>query len=399
MMDTNLTSENILETILPKDADEAILIGRVWIENGANSGPRVVRVCTDGVYDLTDLEPTCSELMKLENVASLVREFGKNKRIEDTQTILANTFSNTSHRFLSPIDLQAVKACGVTFAKSMLERVIEERAGGDPQKAMEIRASLSDTIGQDIGQIKPGSNTANKLKVALQEKGYWSQYLEVGIGPDAEVFTKAPVLSSVGIGADVGIHPGSSWNNPEPEAIVIVNSDGTIVGATLGNDVNLRDFEGRSALLLGKAKDNNASAAIGPFIRLFDEKFTLADLEQEVINLSVKGEDGFELNDFSSMSEISRSPSDLVSQTINRNHQYPDGIALYMGTMFAPTKDRGEPGSGFTHAPGDQVTISSDRLGALVNKVTYSNKAAEWKFGIFDLYRNLAERGLLTGKG
>ncbi|OUR76002.1 fumarylacetoacetate hydrolase [Alphaproteobacteria bacterium 46_93_T64] len=398
-MDTNLTSENILETILPKDADEAILIGRVWIENGANSGPRVVRVCTDGVYDLTDLEPTCSELMKLENVASLVREFGKNKRIEDTQTILANTFSNTSHRFLSPIDLQAVKACGVTFAKSMLERVIEERAGGDPQKAMEIRASLSDTIGQDIGQIKPGSNTANKLKVALQEKGYWSQYLEVGIGPDAEVFTKAPVLSSVGIGADVGIHPGSSWNNPEPEAIVIVNSDGTIVGATLGNDVNLRDFEGRSALLLGKAKDNNASAAIGPFIRLFDEKFTLADLEQEVINLSVKGEDGFELNDFSSMSEISRSPSDLVSQTINRNHQYPDGIALYMGTMFAPTKDRGEPGSGFTHAPGDQVTISSDRLGALVNKVTYSNKAAEWKFGIFDLYRNLAERGLLTGKG
>ncbi|MBL4666930.1 MAG: fumarylacetoacetate hydrolase family protein [Sneathiella sp.] len=398
-MDTNLTPENILETILPKDADEAILIGRVWIENGDNSGPRVVRVCTDGVYDLTDLEPTCSELMKLENVASLVREFGKNKRIEDTQTILTNTFSNTSHRFLSPIDLQAVKACGVTFAKSMLERVIEERAGGDPQKAVEIRASLSDTIGQDIGQIKPGSNAANKLKVALQEKGYWSQYLEVGIGPDAEVFTKAPVLSSVGLGAEVGIHPGSSWNNPEPEAIVIVNADGIIVGATLGNDVNLRDFEGRSALLLGKAKDNNASAAIGPFIRLFDENFTLADLEQEVINLSVKGEDGFELNDFSSMNEISRSPSDLVSQTINRNHQYPDGIALYMGTMFTPSKDRGEPGSGFTHAPGDQVVISSNRLGALVNKVTYSDKAAEWTFGIFDLYRNLAERGLLTGKG
>lgn len=398
-MDKLFTLENILETVLPADSDDALLIGRLWLEGVPGPGPRLVRVCSDGIYDLSELAPTCSELMKLKDVAKHVRKFGKKNRVGETRSTLLDTLVGNKQRFVSPVDLQTIKACGVTFAKSMLERVIEERAGGDPQKAVDIRVSLSETIGQDIGQIKPGSVAAEQLKAALQEKGYWSQYLEVGIGPDAEVFTKAPVLSSVGLGSEIGIHPGSTWNNPEPEAIVIVNGDGEIVGATLGNDVNLRDFEGRSALLLGKAKDNNASAAIGPFIRLFDDKFTLTDLEQEDIHLSVKGEDGFELTDFSSMSEISRSPSDLVSQTINRNHQYPDGLALYMGTMFAPTKDRGEAGSGFTHNLGDQVIISSDRLGALINKVTHSDKAAKWEFGIFELYRNLAERGLLTGKG
>jgi len=398
-MDKLFTLENILETVLPADSEDALLIGRLWLEGVPDPGPRLVRVCTDGIYDLSELSPTCSELMKLKNVAKQVRKFGKKNRVGETRSTLLDTLVGNKQRFMSPVDLQTIKACGVTFAKSMLERVIEERAGGDPQKAVDIRISLSETIGQDIGQIKPGSEAAGQLKAALQEKGYWSQYLEVGIGPDAEVFTKAPVLSSVGLGSEIGIHPGSTWNNPEPEAIVIVNGDGEIVGATLGNDVNLRDFEGRSALLLGKAKDNNASAAIGPFIRLFDDKFTLMDLEQEDIHLSVKGEDGFELTDFSSMSEISRSPSELVSQTINRNHQYPDGLALYMGTMFAPTKDRGEAGSGFTHKLGDQVIISSNRLGALINKVTHSDKAAKWEFGIFELYRNLAERGLLTGKG
>ncbi|PHR06658.1 MAG: fumarylacetoacetate hydrolase [Sulfitobacter sp.] len=398
-MKTLITPENICQTILPADNEDALLIGRIWLEDGTSPGPRLVRVCSEGVYDLSELAPTCSELMKLEDVAKRVRAFGKKNRISETQSILLDTFTGRKQRFISPVDLQSIKACGVTFAKSMLERVIEERAGGDPQKAVNIRISLSETIGQDIGQVKPGSDTADQLKAALQEKGFWSQYLEVGIGPDAEIFTKAPVLSSVGLGSEIGIHPGSTWNNPEPEAIVIVNAEGEIVGATLGNDVNLRDFEGRSALLLGKAKDNNASASIGPFIRLFDDKFTLSDLEKEDIHLTVKGEDGFELTDFSSMSEISRSPSDLVSQTINRNHQYPDGIALYMGTMFAPTKDRGEAGSGFTHKLGDQVMISSGRLGALINKVTHSDKAAKWEFGIFELYRTLAERGLLTGKG
>jgi len=398
-METLFAAENVLETVLPADTEDALLIGRLWLENVPNPGPRLVRVCSDGVYDLSELAPTCSELMKLNDVAKKVREFGKDNRIGETRSILLDTLNGNKQRFLSPVDLQPIKACGVTFAKSMLERVIEERAGGDPQKAVDIRISLSETIGVDIGQVKPGSETAEQLKSALQDKGFWSQYLEVGIGPDAEVFTKAPVLSSVGLGSEIGIHPGSTWNNPEPEAIVIVNDEGNIIGATLGNDVNLRDFEGRSALLLGKAKDNNASASIGPFVRLFDDKFTLADLEQEDIHLSVKGEDGFELADFSSMSEISRSPSDLASQTINRNHQYPDGLALYMGTMFAPTKDRGEVGSGFTHKLGDKVMISSDRLGALINKVTHSDKAAKWQFGIFELYRNLAERGLLTGKG
>lgn len=398
-MQSLFSESSIVQTVLPQDADDALLIGRLWLADCAVPGPRIVRVCTEGIFDLSEIAPTCSELLKNSDPAKLVRDYGKNHLLGDTRSILLGTMRQETQRLLSPVDLQAVKACGVTFAKSMLERVIEERAGGDAQKASDIRISLSEAIGQDIGQVKPGSEAANQLKSVLQTKGYWSQYLEVGIGPDAEVFTKAPVMSSVGLGAEIGIHPESNWNNPEPEAVVIVNRSGDIVGATLGNDVNLRDFEGRSALLLGKAKDNNASASIGPFIRLFDDNFSLKDLEQEDIHLSVKGRDDFELADFSSMSEISRSPRELVGQTINRNHQYPDGLALYMGTMFAPTKDRGDVGSGFTHKLGDQVMISSIRLGSLYNTVTHSDKAAEWEYGIFDLYNNLAARNLLPIKG
>jgi fumarylacetoacetate (FAA) hydrolase family protein len=299
-------------------------------------------------------------------------------------------------RLLSPFDLQCIKASGVTFAISAMERVIEERCRGDASKADSLRASLRDRIGTDIRSVKPGSEQARKLKQALISDGLWSQYLEVAIGPDAEIFTKSPTLSSVGWGDWIGVRSDSAWNNPEPEIVLAVDSAGRILGATLGNDVNLRDIEGRSALLLGKAKDNNASCAIGPFIRMFDGRYTLDDVRRCEVKLEIEGEEGFSLKGQSSMSQISRDPTELVGQTIGKHHCYPDGFALFLGTMFAPIVDRGAPGQGFTHRSGDIVRVSSEKLGVLENKVVTCDQAPPWAFGISDLMRNLARRGLLA---
>ena len=297
--------------------------------------------------------------------------------------------------FLAPCDLAAIKAAGVTFVSSMLERVIEEQARGDPAKAEAVRKAVVAIIGDDLSRVRPGSPEAARLKDALIAQRVWSQYLEVGIGPDAEIFTKSQPMSAVGTGADIGIHPKSEWNNPEPEIVLAVNSRGRIAGATLGNDVNLRDFEGRSALLLGKAKDNNASCAIGPFIRLFDERFGIDDVRRAKLAMRVDGPEGFTLDGESSMAMISRDPEDLVAQAIGPNHQYPDGFVLFLGTMFAPTKDRHAPGQGFTHAVGDIVTVATPALGALVNRVERSDRIAPWTLGASALMRNLARRRLI----
>jgi len=296
---------------------------------------------------------------------------------------------------LAPCDFQALKACGVTFARSMVERVIDERTAGDPAQADALRSRIGALIGDSLSNIEAGSERATGVKGALIAEGLWSQYLEVGIGPDAEVFTKSQPMAAVGQGAQVGINRISKWNNPEPEVVLAIDARGNIRGATLGNDVNLRDVEGRSALLLGKAKDNNASCAIGPFIRLFDDTFTLRDIETAELTMSVTGQDGFKVTGHSNMAEISRKPADLVSQAMNASHQYPDGLMLFLGTMFAPTQDRGEAGSGFTHKPGDVVEISTPLLGTLRNTVVYSDEAPQWTFGTRALMRNLAERGLL----
>jgi fumarylacetoacetate (FAA) hydrolase family protein len=320
-------------------------------------------------------------------------------RIGDLAPILANSACDrrdpTMPYFLAPCDLQALKASGVTFATSLLERVIEEHARGDPSKADAIRHTITGVIGTDLSKIQPGSAAAMRLKAHLIEQGAWSQYLEVGIGPDAEIFTKAPPMSAVGTGSEIGIRADSSWNNPEPELVVAVSARGAIVGATLGNDVNLRDFEGRSALLLGKSKDNNASCAIGPFLRLLDDTLGLDQLRNTTINLRVSGEDGFELTGTSSMAEISRDVDDLVAQTIGPNHQYPDGLMLFCGTMFAPIQDRERPGQGFTHKLGDVVTIACPELGVLVNRTQRCDQIAPWTFGASALMRNLAARGLI----
>jgi fumarylacetoacetate (FAA) hydrolase family protein len=322
-------------------------------------------------------------------------------RIGDLDEIIANTppskRNNAKPWLLAPVDLQVLKAAGVTFAVSMLERVIEERARGNPASAAAIRAEVVRLVGDDLSKLKPGSPAAMRLKEVLISQQAWSQYLEVGIGPDAEVFTKAPVLSSVGTGMDAGLHPKSTWNNPEPEAVLVISSRGRIVGATLGNDVNLRDFEGRSALLLSKAKDNNASCAIGPLLRLFDDTFSLDDVRKMEIAMTVTGEDGFVLEGHSSISMISRAPEDLVAQTIGPTHQYPDGFALFLGTMFAPVKDRDTPGQGFTHKRGDIVAITSPKLGKLVNRMLPSDECEHWQFGIRALMTNLAKRGCLQG--
>ncbi len=388
-----------LASTLPSDGAAGTLVGRAWVPDNPG-GPGVVLVQADGLCDLTPAFPTMSALLNTSNPTDAAHRAAREaKRVCGLEECLDNTPSerhaaNTPY-LLAPADLQALKACGVTFVTSMLERVIEERAKGDPKAAESIRASINDEIGGNLARVKPGSAEAERLKQALIQHGLWSQYLEVGIGPYAEVFTKSQPMSGVGTGADIGIHPDSSWNNPEPEVVLAVNAAGSIVGATLGNDVNLRDFEGRSALLLGRAKDNNASCALGPFLRLFDESFTLEELRKLVISVHVDGPDQFVLDDSSSMAKISRDVTDLVSQTIGRNHQYPDGFMLFCGTMFAPVKDRGAPGLGFTHKVGDIVTIATPKLGALVNRVKHCADVAPWTFGTGALMANLAQRGLL----
>ncbi len=381
---------------LPDDSDRAVLVGRIWRPEKA--GPSVVALRGVELVDISATAATMRDLCEAAEPAALAHD-ARGEPVGLLSEILANTPRDKRDPkkpwLLAPIDLQAVKAAGVTFAVSMLERVIEEKARGAPELAAAVRTEITGLIGNDLAKLKPGSPPAMALKKLLIEKGMWSQYLEVGIGPDPEIFTKAPPMAAVGHLAEVGIHPMSSWNNPEPEVVLVTASSGKIVGAALGNDVNLRDVEGRSALLLGKAKDNNASAAIGPFIRLFAHGFSLDDVRKAEVTLTVAGEDGFKLSGASAMSKISRDPADLVAATIGKSHQYPDGVVLYLGTMFAPVEDRGEKGQGFTHKIGDVVTIASPRLGRLSNRVVHTDKAEPWTFGAAALMRNLAKRGLL----
>jgi fumarylacetoacetate (FAA) hydrolase family protein len=385
---------------LPVDAPDALLIGRVWVDGPEGSGPVLALVTASDVLDLSSVAATASQLLELPDVVKAVRAAAPFlPRLADTAEVLANSAADMRKPqlpwLLAPCDLQAIKAAGVTFVASMLERVIEEQARGDASKAEAVRKAVVGVIGDNLSSIKPGSPEAAKLKEVLIAQGVWSQYLEVGIGPDAEIFTKSQPLSAVGTGSEVGIHPHSHWNNPEPEVVLAVNSRGEVVGAALGNDVNLRDFEGRSALLLGKAKDNNASCAIGPFIRLFDEYFTIDHVRSSELTMTVTGPEGFEMKGGSSLSKISRDPLDLVAQAIGSNHQYPDGFMLFLGTMFAPTQDRHGPGQGFTHVVGDVVSVATPQLGSLVNPVTTSDKAAPWTFGMAALMQSLARRGLL----
>jgi fumarylacetoacetate (FAA) hydrolase family protein len=380
---------------IPADGYAGALAGRVW---RPESGPSVVAVRADGVFDVSTDFPTIRDLCEAGDPAGGLRA-ANGDRIASLAEILANTPADRRKGsrpwLLAPVDLQALKAAGVTFAASMLERVIEERARGDIGAAAAIRAEMVRLIGDDLASLKPGSPAALRLKEALIAQGAWSQYLEVGIGPDAEIFTKSQPMAAVGHGADAGFHHASAWNNPEPEVVLLVNSKGDIVGATLGNDVNLRDVEGRSALLLGKAKDQNASCAIGPFLRLFDATFSLGDVRALDVALLVEGEDGFRLEGGSSIARISRDPADLVGQMIGDSHQYPDGAALFLGTMFAPIADRDASGKGFTHKVGDIVAVSAAQLGRLTSRMRQSRDCPPWTYGAGHLMRDLARRGLI----
>jgi len=387
--------------VLPDDKTAGLLIGRAWLP-GNPPGPSPVVLDGAELRDLSRLAATTAQLLDLEDLPAKVRAAladGSLPVAGKLGEVLANSAWDRRRDdlpyFLAPFDLQALRASGVTFVDSMLERVIEEQAKGDPEKAEAIRDNIALEIGTALADLKPGSPQAAKLKASLIERGLWSQYLEVGIGPDAEIFTKSQPMSAVGLGSEIGILASSVWNNPEPEVAVVVNSRGEIVGATLGNDVNLRDVEGRSALLLGRAKDNNASCALGPFIRLLDATFDMAALRAIVIEVEIAGDDGFRITDNYPLSAISRDVEDLVAQAFNGEHQYPDGLVLFLGTMFAPIQDRDEAGEGFTHKVGDRVTIRAKALGALVNRVNHCDKIAPWTFGASALMANLARRGLL----
>jgi len=377
--------------------DGGTLVGRVWMR-APIPGPSVVSVVDGQIYDLTPHAPTVSALLARDDALALARATSELQALGPLHAFAAGPDQSADAgraQLLAPCDLQAVKACGVTFVVSLVERVIEERAGGDPRRAEALRGTLAAAIGERVHEVRPGSARAQALKAALIEEQMWSQYMEVAFGPDAEVFTKAQILSAVGHGAEIGIHPDSRWNNPEPEVVLVVDPNGRVRGATLGNDVNLRDVEGRSALLLGKAKDNNAACAIGPFIRLFDEEFTMDTVRRCVVSLKVTGTDGFVLEAASNMAEISRDPLELVAQTVNAHHHYPDGLVLFLGTMFAPTADRGGEGRGFTHRLGDVVEIATPPLGRLVNRVNHTHRVPAWRFGVSALMENLARRDLL----
>jgi fumarylacetoacetate (FAA) hydrolase family protein len=388
-----------MNTIFPEDAEQACLVGRIW---QPGLGAVLCLVTPTDVLDASSVAATCADLLAMNEPAKALRQAQANlPRIALTTDLIAASATVAGGKgqnatyFLAPCDLQPIKAAGVTFVASMLERVIEEQARGDASKALAVREKVSEVIGDNLRAIVPGSDKAMQVKAVLMELGIWSQYLEVGIGKDAEVFTKSQAMSAVGYGAEIGIHPESHWNNPEPEVVLAVSPQGIVQGVALGNDVNLRDVEGRSALLLGKAKDNNASCAIGPFIRLFDDHFSMDDVRQAEIRLVVTDDAGFMMEGSSSMRQISRDPLNLVAQTINANHQYPDGFMLFCGTMFAPTKDRFGKGLGFTHAVGDYVTVSSPKLGVLINIVNTCDQIAPWAYGSRALMLDLAKRGLL----
>ena len=384
--------------LLPDDHERATLLGRIW-RPAAIPGPAVVLVEKGEVFDITGAQPLVAEILNSEDPTALLKALRTREHIGPAPELLENSIvphaAANAPFCLAPADLQSLKACGVTFVDSLLERVIEEHCDGNAARAAEARREIESQIGNELRSVHPGTLEAEALKRVLQARGLWSQYLEVGLGRYVEVFTKAQPLSAVGFGAEIGLHRDSVWNNPEPEVVLAVNAAGKIVGCTLGNDVNLRDFEGRSALLLGVAKDNNASCAIGPFIRLLDENFDLGALRKLSIDLSIEGADGFVLHAESDLAAISRDIEDIVSQVIGPHHQYPDGLMLFTGTMFVPTSDRNGCGLGFTHKQGDVVRIHSPQLGTLINRVGYSDEVEPWTFGALHLMRNLAARGHL----
>ncbi len=382
------------DAILPHDG--GLLIGRVWMPGRHGGQPLVVSVANQRVFDITTRFGTVAELLNDAQPSDNARpRRGIDPDLGNLAEFLPDrpgaALSPDRAHLLAPCDLQPVKASGVTFLVSLKERVIEEAARGDAARAAVLRREISDELDRRLTNIMPATAQAVAAKEWLSANHLWSQYLEVAIGPDAEIFSKASPMSAVGPGVNIGILRRSEWNNPEPEIVLAIGGRRNIVGATLGNDVNLRDIEGRSALLLGKAKDNNGSCAIGPLIRVFDASFGLDDVRAAEVSLDIEGPDGFTLHAVSRMQEISREPEELVRQTIGPDHQYPDGVMLFLGSMFAPTQDRDWPGRGFAHKVGDVVSISSPKLGRLVNRVDYCDAIEPWEFGISELL-NCAKR-------
>jgi len=379
--------------VLPSDGYAGTLVGRALFP-GVFPGPCVVAIREDGVHNISGTVPTMAQLLNAPNpLATLQRALRNCVYLGPLESLLENSTPSTHDPLkpylLTPIDLQAVKAVGLTFVNGLLQRFADDNGGAATVAKMEKAAGVA------LGKILPGSEEAARLRTALMEDGLWNDTLEVGFGPDVELFTKAQPLSAVGTGAEIAVLPTSKQTFAEPEVVLMLNADGKICGATLGCDMTARDVEARSLLLLGRAKDQNATCAVGPFIRLFDQTFSLPNVQGMNLTYAFEGADDAVFTDTGSMDQIGRGLITLARQVVNEHHGYPDGVALFTGCMFKAPSSRGASDTPFTHQVGDVVIIKASPLGTLINRVNTTDKVRPWSFGMSDLMANLANRQLL----
>jgi 2-dehydro-3-deoxy-D-arabinonate dehydratase len=217
---------------------------------------------------------------------------------------------------LAPIGNQELWACGVTYLRSKVGRQEESRAAG----------------GSDF-------------------------YAKVYEAERPEVFFKSTPHRVVGPGGKVNIRKDSTWDVPEPELTLCVTSSGKIIGYTIGNDMSSRSIEGENPLYLPQAKTYDACAAIGPCIYITEKP-----LENNTqIYMQIRRKEQTVFTGTVGINQMKRTPAELVS-FVYRECSFPNGCLIMTGTGIVP-------GSDFTLGSGDEITISIDHIGTLINVV------------------------------